>query len=228
MRVNTNNGAAGWIRGGAGPARDMRTDELAVRQAAGMPSSLRAGFKTLLTGLESPGAGKISEHTRVGGPRNQSATAAGQKLFFDQATSLSAQRAVSAEVHTSAATCSRIDYDNYYITNGVRMPMTWTINGPRENKIIAHTIDTVQVSPVEDSKICPAGEIRPRSEIDSGELQRVQKGDGAKPSPAFNFYSTALSVIASPRSMIPKRLAHLRFRNRQRRIREERSSTART
>jgi hypothetical protein len=50
----------------------------------------------------------------------------------------------------------RIDYDNFYITNGVRMPLKWTINGPRENKLV-YTIDTVQVSPVEDNRFARPG-----------------------------------------------------------------------
>jgi len=151
--VNTNNGAAGWIRAGAAPARDMRSDELAVARlenAVIAPS----GFKTLLTGLKVLGQEKIGEHTAwvVSGTNPQLPQV---KLFFDRDTSY----LLSVQYQQKSYFCChvfRIDYDNYYITNGVRMPMTWTINGPRENKIV-YTIDTVQVSPVEDSRFARPG-----------------------------------------------------------------------
>jgi cytochrome c553 len=151
--VNTNNGAAGWIRAGAGPARDMRADELAVARLENAVIA-PAGFKTLLTNLKVLGQEKIGEHTAwvVLGNNPQLPQV---KLFFDRDTSY----LLSVQYQQKSYFCChvfRIDYDNYYITNGVRMPMTWTINGPRENKIV-YTIDTVQVSPVEDNRFARPG-----------------------------------------------------------------------
>ncbi len=151
--VNTYSGAAGWIRAGAAPARDMRSDELAVARlenAVLAPSQ----FKLLLTGLKVEGQEKLGEHTAwvVSGSHPQLPQV---RLFFDRDTS----SLLSVQYQQKSYYCChvfRIDYDNFYITNGVRMPLTWTINGPRENKLV-YTIDTVQVSPVEDSRFARPG-----------------------------------------------------------------------
>jgi len=151
--VNTYNGAAGWIRAGAAPARGMRSDELAVARlesAVIAPSQ----FKVLLTGLKVDGQEKIGDHTAwvVSGSNPQLPDV---KLFFDRDTSY----LLSVQYQQKSYFCChvfRIDYDNFYITNGVRMPLTWTINGPRENKLV-YTIDTVQVSPVEDNRFARPG-----------------------------------------------------------------------
>ena len=146
--VNTYSSAGGWVRAGAAPVRDMRSDEL---DAAKLENAVIAPsqFKTLLTGLKVEGQDKVGEHTAwvVSGrtPRLPSV-----KLYFDRDTSY----LLSVAYQQQSFFCChvfRIDYDNFYIANGVRMPLQWTVNGPRQG-VLVYKIDSVEMSPVEDSK----------------------------------------------------------------------------
>jgi len=151
--VTTYNGTSGWTRAGAAAAADMRPDVLQVNRlenAVIAPSQ----FKQLLTNLRVEGQEKIGERTAwvVTG----SSTWLPQvRLYFDRETayllSLSYQQRSYYCCHQFS-----IDYDNFYITNGVRMPLKWTVNGPRE-AILVYEIDSAQVSPVEDSRFAKPG-----------------------------------------------------------------------
>ena len=146
--VNTYSGAGGWVRAGAGAARDMRSDEL---DAAKLENAVIAPsqFKTLLTGLRVEGQDMVGEHTAwvVSG---RTPTLPSVKLYFDRDTSY----LLSVAYRQQSYFCChafRIDYDNFYIVNGVRMPLQWTVNGPRQ-AVLVYKLDSVQMSPVEDAK----------------------------------------------------------------------------
>ena len=146
--VNTYDGARGWVRAGAAAARDMRTDELDVAKlenAVMVPSQ----FKQLLTDLKVEGEDKIGSHSAwvVSG---RTRTLPNVKLYFDRDTA----SLLSVAYQQQSYYCChafRIDYDDFYIVNGVRTPLRWTVNGPREG-IVVYKLDSVQMSPVEDSK----------------------------------------------------------------------------
>ena len=146
--VTTYNGAGGWTRAGVAAAADLRPDllELArLENAVMVPTQ----FKQLLTGLKVEGQEKVGERTAwvVSG---SSPWLPQVRLYFDRDTayllSLSYQQKSGYCCHVF-----RIDYDNFYVTNGIRMPLQWTVNGPRES-ILVYTFDSAQVSPIEDSR----------------------------------------------------------------------------
>ena len=146
--VNTYSSTGGWVRAGAAAARDMRTDEL---DAAKLENAVIAPsqFKTLLTGLRVEGQEMVGEHTAwvVSG---RTPTLPSVKLYFDRDTAY----LLSVAYRQQSYYCChafRIDYDNFYIANGVRMPLQWTVNGPRQAMLV-YKLDSVQMSPVEDSR----------------------------------------------------------------------------
>jgi photosynthetic reaction center cytochrome c subunit len=146
--VTTYNGASGWTRAGNAAAADLRPDVLEVNKlenAVIAPSQ----FKQLLTNLRVEGQEKIGERTAwvVTG---SSTWLPKVNLYFDRDTSYLLSLSYQQRSYYCCHEFS-IDYDNFFITNGVRMPMQWTINGPRQS-ILVYKIDSVQVSPVEDAR----------------------------------------------------------------------------
>ncbi|MBF8300137.1 MAG: hypothetical protein HW394_507 [Acidobacteria bacterium] len=146
--ITTQNGAGGWTRAGTGAPADLRPDLLEVSRlenAAMVPSQ----FKQLLTDLKVEGQEKVGERTAwvVSG---SSAWLPQVRLYFDRDTSY----LLSLSYQQKSGYCChvfRIDYDNFYITSGIRMPLQWTVNGPRES-ILVYKFDSAQISPIEDSR----------------------------------------------------------------------------
>lgn len=146
--ITTQNGASGWTRAGAAAPADLRPDLLEVSKlenAVMVPSQ----FRQLLTGLKVEGQEKVGERTAwvVSG---SSQWLPQVRLYFDRDTayllSLSYQQKSGYCCHVF-----RIDYDNFYVTSGIRMPLQWTVNGPRES-ILVYKFDSAQISPIEDSR----------------------------------------------------------------------------
>jgi len=155
--VQTFNGAGSWARAGAGAATPLRADLLEVARlenAVMVPAQL----KTLLTGLKVEGQEKIGDRTTwvVSGASEWLPQV---KLYFDRDTayllSLSYQQKSGFCCHVF-----RIDYDNFLVKGGVRMPMKWTINGPRES-IVVYEFDAAEIAPVDDARFArPAAAAR--------------------------------------------------------------------
>ena len=106
-------------------------------------------FKQLLTNF------KVEGQEKVGNRTAWVVSASSQwlpqvRLYFDRDTayllSMSYQQKSNFCCHVF-----RIDYDNFYITNGIRVPLQWTVNGPRES-VLVYNFDSVDVTPIEDSR----------------------------------------------------------------------------
>lgn len=142
------NGTASWTRNAAAPAADLRPDLLEVarlEQAVMFPPQL----KQLLTNLKVEGQEKVGDRTAwvVSG----SSTWLPQvKLYFDTATayllSLTYQQKSQYCCHVF-----RIDYDTFLITNGIRVPMQWTVNGPRAS-ILVYNFTAVETNAIDDAR----------------------------------------------------------------------------
>ena len=147
--LNSYNAAGGWIKAGAGAARDMRADELDIAKLENAVIA-PANFKTILQNPRVLGEERVNGHsTTVVAGRMQ--TLPNVRLYFDKDSgallSLAYQQPSYFCCHMF-----RIDYSDYTVINGVRMPLKWTVNGPREN-IVVFTLDPVTVnSAVDDSK----------------------------------------------------------------------------
>jgi hypothetical protein len=106
-------------------------------------------FRQLLSNLRVEGQEKVGERTAwvVSG----SSTWLPQvKLYFDRDTAYLLSLSYQQKSHYCCHVF-RIDYDDFYITNGIRIPMEWTVNGPRES-ILEYEIDTVEVTPLDDAR----------------------------------------------------------------------------
>jgi len=147
--VNTYAGASSWLRAGNADARALRADE---REAARMEQAVLnpADFKAFLTGLRVVGQEKVGDHSAwIVEGKGQVLTDV--KLYLDRDSGL----LLSVAWQQPSYFCChqfRIDYDNYKIVGGVRLPTKWTNNGPRE-AILVYDMDTVQVdNAIEDSR----------------------------------------------------------------------------
>ncbi|MSO83445.1 MAG: photosynthetic reaction center cytochrome c subunit [Acidobacteria bacterium] len=146
--VATYNGAGSWARAGAAAPTGLRADLVEVAKlenAVMMPSQ----FKQLLTGLKVEGEEKVGERTAwvVSGA---SQWLPGVKLYFDRDTSY----LLSVSYQQKSGYCChvfRIDYDNFLVKNGIRMPMQWTVNGPRE-AILVYKFDSAEIAPIDDAR----------------------------------------------------------------------------
>ncbi len=146
--VNTYNGTASWTRAGNAPAADLRPDLVEVARlenAVMFPTQ----FKQLLTNLRVEGQEKVGERTAwvVSG---SSQWLPQVKLYFDRDTAYLLSLSYQQKSHYCCHVF-RIDYDDFYVTNGIRVPMEWTVNGPRES-ILEYEIDAVEVTPLEDAR----------------------------------------------------------------------------
>jgi len=140
-------GDGGWTRGKGAPA-DIRPDLLEVAKlenAVMIPSQ----FTDLLSNLTVEGQEMVGERNTwvVSG---SSEWLPEVKLYFDQASgyllSLSYQRKSGYCCHVF-----RNDYDNFLVTNGIRMPMQWTMNGPRE-QVLVYRFDSAEIAPIDDAR----------------------------------------------------------------------------
>lgn len=146
--VTTYNGAASWARAGNAPAADLRPDLVEVARlenAVMFPSQ----FKQLLPNLRVEGQEKVGERTAwvVSG---SSQWLPQVRLYFDRDTAYLLSLSYQQKSHYCCHVF-RIDYDDFYVTNGIRVPMEWTVNGPRES-ILEYEVDTVEVTPIDDSR----------------------------------------------------------------------------
>jgi hypothetical protein len=146
--ITTYNGTTGWTRAGNAPAGDLRPDlvELARLENAVM---YPAQFKQLLTNLKVEGQEKVGDRTAwvVSG----SSTWLPQvKLYFDRDTAY----LISMTYQQKSGYCChvfRIDYDNFYVGGGIRTPLTWTVNGPRQ-AVLLYEFDSVDTATIDDAR----------------------------------------------------------------------------
>ncbi len=146
--VTTYNGTTSWARAGNAAATDLRPDLVEVARlenAVMFPSQ----FKQLLTNLRVEGQEKVGERTAwvVSG---SSQWLPQVRLYFDRDTAYLLSLSYEQKSHYCCHVF-RIDFDDFYVTNGIRVPMEWTVNGPRES-ILEYEIDTVEVTPIDDSR----------------------------------------------------------------------------
>ena len=146
--VNTYNGAASWTRAGNAPAADLRPDLVEVARlenAVMFPSE----FTRLLTNLRVEGQEKVGERTAwvVAG---SSQWLPQVRLYFDRETAYLLSLSYQQKSHYCCHVF-RIDFDDFYVTNGIRLPTEWTVNGPRES-ILEYEIDAVEVTPLDDAR----------------------------------------------------------------------------
>ena len=146
--VSTQNGASGWTKAGPAAAADIRPDLLEVSKLENAVLS-PGQFKQVLANMRVEGQEKVGERTAwvITGTNSWLPNV---RLYFDRDTayllSLSYQQKSNYCCHVF-----RIDYDNFYITNGIRMPMQWTVNGPRQSALV-YKFDSAVVSPIEDAR----------------------------------------------------------------------------
>lgn len=146
--ITTQNGMGGWTRAGAAAPADLRPDlvELARLENAVMSP---AQFKALLPNL------KVDGQTTVNGRAawvmsGSSTWLPDVKLYFDRDTAY----LLSLQYQQKSGYCChvfRIDYDNFLVSNGVRTPLQWTVNGPRES-ILVYKFDAAEFSPIDDAR----------------------------------------------------------------------------
>jgi len=156
--LNTYNAGGGWARAGNAPARDLRPDELDVAKlenAVPYPMQL----KQLVNELKVAGMATIGNfETYVVSGRMQ--TLQMVKLYFDKESGVLS----SLYYQQPSYYCChafRIDFADYTVQNGVRVPMRWTVVGPRDS-FLAYRLDSVQLNTaVEDSRFAkPAAPAR--------------------------------------------------------------------
>jgi len=146
--VTAQNGMSGWTRAGAAPPADLRPDLLEVARLENAVMA-PAQFKQLLPNLKVDGQTKVGDRT-AWVMSGSSTWLPEVKLYFDRDTAY----LLSVSYQQKSGYCChvfRIDYDNFLVTNGIRMPVQWTVNGPRE-AILMYKFDSAQVSAIDDSQ----------------------------------------------------------------------------
>ena len=146
--VTTYSGTTGWTRAGNAPAADLRPDlvELSRLENAVM---YPAQFKQLLTNLKVEGQEKVGDRTAwvVSG---SSTWLPEVKLYFDRDTAY----LLSMTYQQKSGYCChvfRVDYDNFFVGSGIRTPLTWTVNGPRES-VLLYEFDSVETAAIDDAR----------------------------------------------------------------------------
>ena len=134
-------------------------------------SCSRAQFKQLLTNLKVEGQEKVGERTAwvVSG---SSQWLPQVRLYFDRDTAYLLSLSYQQKSHYCCHVF-RIDYDDFYVTNGIRVPMEWTVNGPRES-ILVYEIRYGRSDP--DRRL----EVRPTGGRDRGQRTRTKKASGLR------------------------------------------------
>ena len=147
--LNSYNAAGGWIKAGAAPARDMRPDELDIAKLENAVIA-PANFKTILQNPRVVGEEKVNGHSTYV-VEGRMPTLPRVNLYFDKDSGALLSMAYRQPSYFCCHVF-RIDYSDYTVINGVRMPLRWTVNGPREN-IVVFQLDPVTVnSTVDDSR----------------------------------------------------------------------------
>ena len=146
--IATYNGTGGWTRAGNAAAADLRPDLVEVaRLENGV--MFPAQLKQLLTNLKVDGQEKVGDRTAwvVSG----SSTWLPQvKLYFDRDTSYLLSLSYQQKSHYCCHVF-KIDYDNFYATGGIRVPLQWTVNGPRES-ILVYNFDSLETAAIDDAR----------------------------------------------------------------------------
>jgi len=149
------NSGSAWNRAANGNVTDMRPDLLDVAKlhtAAFNPAML----KQVVTGMTVTGTGSIGNYeTNV--ITGRMTTLPVVKLHFDQASGV----LVSVLYQQPSGFCChvfRIDYADWTVQNGIRVPMRWTVVGPRDSFLV-YRMDEMQLNAaVDDSRFAkPAG-----------------------------------------------------------------------
>ncbi len=146
--VTTYNAAGSWTRAGVAAPGDLRPDlaELAKLENAVMYPSQ---FKQLLTNLTVEGQEKVGDRTAwvVSGG---STWLPQVKLYFDRDTAY----LLSMTYQQKSGYCChvfRVNYDHFYIGGGIRTPLKWTVNGPRE-AVLMYEFDAVDTAAIDDAR----------------------------------------------------------------------------
>lgn len=156
--LNTFNAGGGWVRAGNAAARDLRPDELDIAKlenAVPYPMLL----KQVVNELKVAGTDTIGNYeTWVASGRMQTLPVV--KLYFDKESGILSS-VLYQQPSYYCCHVFRIDFADYTVQNGVRVPMRWTVVGPRES-FLAYRMDAVQLNTaVEDSRFAkPAAPAR--------------------------------------------------------------------
>ena len=152
----THSGTTGWNKANpAANAANMRADLVEVARLESIIAAPEQ-IKQLLTDLRVDGEEKVGENTTwvLSG---RAKTLPSVKLYFDKDSGI----LLSTLYQQQSDFCChvfRIDYQDYWPVNGVRLPSRWTINGPRQS-ILTYEMNDVQVNTtVDDARfVKPAG-----------------------------------------------------------------------
>ncbi len=147
--LNSYNAAGGWIKAGATDARDMRGYELDIARLENAVIA-PANFSTILQNPRVVGEERVNgRSTWVVRGRMQALPSV--KLYFDKDSGMLLSMAYQQQSYYCCQQF-RIDYSDYTVIDGVRMPLKWTMNGPRQN-ILVFQLDGVTVnSAIDDSR----------------------------------------------------------------------------
>jgi len=147
--VNAAIGPGGWNRTAAGVVRDLRMDELSalrLENAVFFPTQL----KSLVRNMRVDGSDKIADHSTwvVTGEMDLLPLV---KLYFDRDSGY----LVGLQWEQQSYFCCHVYREEFsdfkVVGGGIRQPMTWRINGPRQT-ITEYRMDAVELNGIEDAK----------------------------------------------------------------------------
>ena len=146
--VTTFNGAGSWTRAGVAAPGDLRPDLAALARLENAVM-YPAQFRQVLGNLKVEGQEKVGDRTAwvVSGT---STWLPQVKLYFDRDTAY----LLSMTYQQKSGYCChvfRVNYDNFYIGGGIRTPLKWTVNGPRQ-AVLMYEFDAVDTAAIDDAR----------------------------------------------------------------------------
>jgi photosynthetic reaction center cytochrome c subunit len=146
--VTAFNGHEGWLSMTHRPPRDMHGSDL---EAAAIDADLRlpTHLKQMFSGAEVRGTEKIDDHTAyvfVGQRENKPP----MLLYFDQESGLLTRMVRFADTALGLLP-TQIDYADYKESDGVKVPLRWTLSRP-EGRFTIQISEIQQNVPVDESK----------------------------------------------------------------------------
>jgi hypothetical protein len=147
--INSAMGPGGWNRTAAGVVRDLRVDEMSalkLENAVFFPTQL----KSIVKNMRVDGSDKIGDHSSwvVTGEMDLIPLI---KLYFDRDSGY----LVSVLWEQQSYFCCHVyreDFSDFKVVgNGIRQPMVWRINGPRQT-VTEYRMEAVELNGIEDAK----------------------------------------------------------------------------
>jgi len=140
--VTTYNSSGSWIRDGDGAPRDPRSDALDIAKLENAVAD-PARFRQVVSEMKVLGSEKVGAlDAWVVSGRMESLPLV--NLYFAKDSGI----LLSMLYHVQSGYCChafRVDYEDFYFVDGIRVPLRWTVNGPRES-IMEYQISEVETN----------------------------------------------------------------------------------